>query len=107
MPTTARSCPAVRARKTFAPEPAKSHNENRLAGPIAVAGGAHHVTLSGWLPQASCHASAPDPRNDQRGSPVRRSNAITELNRASAGRHASLQPPGAAARQAATAAGCV
>src|SRR5262245_54304587 len=107
MPTTSRTRPLTTARNTLAPEPAKSHTLNKFAGPVAVAGAAHQVTVTGCVPQARRHASRPAPRNDQRGVPVRMSNATTELVRASAGKQDSLQPPGAALRQASTVAGCV
>ena len=58
MPTTSRWRPGIFALNTLgAPAPAKSQVLNRLAGPEAVAAAAHQVTLAGWLPHASSHAS--------------------------------------------------
>src|SRR5688500_6571400 len=100
MPTTRRLRLSMRVVNTLAPDPAKSQTLNRFAG-------AHQVTSGGRLPHASCLASAPAPRNAQRTAPVRRSNPITELKWAPAGKHDSLQPPGWLARHAVTPAGCV
>ncbi|MNC85008.1 hypothetical protein D3C83_05790 [compost metagenome] len=98
MPTTVRVRPCTRARNTLAPEPAKSQTLKLFSH------GGHQ--LGAFSPQPRRRASGPAPRKDQRGLPVRRSNATTELKYALSGKQASLQPPGAAARHAVTDAGC-
>src|SRR3954466_8684397 len=84
IPTTRRQCPPTCVRNTFAPDPSTSHW-------VRSSGFAPHVTLGGRPPQATCQASVPATRCDQRRAPVWRSSATTDEKRSSAGKQLSLQ----------------
>jgi hypothetical protein len=84
---------------TFAPDPPMSHFSPSICG-------AHHVTVTGWLPHARSHGSWPMTRYDHRGAPVFRSNATMDLRKDPGCSHDSVKPP-LAAWHAVTLAGSV
>src|SRR5215203_3691760 len=98
MPTTSRFLLSIFSSNTFGADPPRSHFSPSASAP-------HQVTDGGWLPHARCHGSWPTTRYDQRGSPVARSKATIDFQKAPGCSHASLKPPGAAALQASTLAG--